>query len=299
MDRITIKTRARENFRKQWGELLLAVVLVEAALAVVSLLTLGVGSVAVTGPLAYALLYMYMKNMNGEKVHQMDLLQGFKKKFGESFLLNLLMSIVYIALVAVAVIVALILDALIMAVGGWNAFAAVGVINVLIVIAAVVFCIIIMLALFMAMYVLLVEEETGAVDALKKSLNLMNGNKGRVFVFMLSFLGWFVLSALTCGILLIWVLPYYYAASIILKKDIYENRAKAPVTAYNQTMDYAYAQEAVIPAAQESDAPEEPEKDGADAPEEPEKNDADTPEEPEKNGADAPEEPEKNDADAQ
>jgi uncharacterized membrane protein len=40
----------------------------------------------------------------------------------------------------------------------------------------------------------------------------MNGHKWEYFVLYLSFLGWFILSGFTMGILDLWVLPYYNLA---------------------------------------------------------------------------------------
>ena len=50
----------------------------------------------------------------------------------------------------------------------------------------------------------------------------MNGHKMDLFLFDLSFIGWHILSALTCGILYIYVMPYMYQARIIfIDKNIY------------------------------------------------------------------------------
>lgn len=40
----------------------------------------------------------------------------------------------------------------------------------------------------------------------------MRGHKGELFVMDLSFLGWWVLSAFTLGILSLWVSPYCWAS---------------------------------------------------------------------------------------
>lgn len=63
--------------------------------------------------------------------------------------------------------------------------------------------------------------------ALKRSKTLMNGHKMDAFVLDLSFIGWFLLSGLTCGIVgVFWVNPYYrqtdaefYAAIIAQQPD--------------------------------------------------------------------------------
>lgn len=49
--------------------------------------------------------------------------------------------------------------------------------------------------------------------AIQLSLSMTDGYKWRIFVFQLSYLGWYILDALTLGILgIFFVSPYYYAA---------------------------------------------------------------------------------------
>ena len=62
---------------------------------------------------------------------------------------------------------------------------------------------------------LIVDSDIFGVDALKKSREMMKGYKMDYFVFLLSFIGWFILGICTCGILYIWVMPYYYIANTI------------------------------------------------------------------------------------
>ena len=58
-------------------------------------------------------------------------------------------------------------------------------------------------------YLLATHPEIGAKQALKVSMKLMNGKKGELFVLDLSFLGWILLSGLTCGVLSVfYVSPY-------------------------------------------------------------------------------------------
>lgn len=58
-------------------------------------------------------------------------------------------------------------------------------------------------------YLLATHPEIGAKQALKLSMKLMNGKKGELFLLDLSFLGWILLSGLTCGVLSVfYVSPY-------------------------------------------------------------------------------------------
>lgn len=63
------------------------------------------------------------------------------------------------------------------------------------------------LAYSMSYFILLDNPEMSANDARKKSMEMMDGNKWRLFCLEFSYIGWLILSALTAGILSLWVLP--------------------------------------------------------------------------------------------
>lgn len=64
----------------------------------------------------------------------------------------------------------------------------------------------------LATYFLLDNPDMGALASITASKQAMRGHKGELFVMDLSFLGWWVLSAFTLGILSLWVSPYCWAS---------------------------------------------------------------------------------------
>ena len=63
----------------------------------------------------------------------------------------------------------------------------------------------------MTPFILADKPDVTAREALRMSRRMMAGNKGRLFVLVLSFFGWAILSAFTLGILaIVFVGPYYY-----------------------------------------------------------------------------------------
>lgn len=77
----------------------------------------------------------------------------------------------------------------------------------------------------MAPYLMAEYPEMGVREAIAKSKELMQGNKGRLFCLQLSFIGWQLLSALTLGIGGLWLMPYQNAATAAFYLDV-TNRAK-------------------------------------------------------------------------
>ncbi|WP_278825520.1 DUF975 family protein [Lactobacillus gallinarum] len=55
-------------------------------------------------------------------------------------------------------------------------------------------------------------KQVGATDGINASKELMKGHKMNLFIFDLSFLGWNILAAITCGLGYLWVTPYYQTA---------------------------------------------------------------------------------------
>lgn len=63
----------------------------------------------------------------------------------------------------------------------------------------------------MTFFILNDHPEMTASQAITESRRIMDGHKGELFVLGLSFIGWFILSMFTFGILLIYVIPYMQA----------------------------------------------------------------------------------------
>jgi uncharacterized membrane protein len=68
-------------------------------------------------------------------------------------------------------------------------------------------------------FILAEDDEISPNDALKKSKEMMYGYKMQYFLLGLSFIGWIILAILTCGIGLLWVLPYIQTSNA----KFYEN----------------------------------------------------------------------------
>lgn len=72
---------------------------------------------------------------------------------------------------------------------------------------------------------ILADTKCSPTQALKLSMRLTKGHKGDIFVFYLSFIGWFLLSSLTFGLLwLFYVAPYMNTAFAGLYEEL---KAKA------------------------------------------------------------------------
>ncbi|MDE6758285.1 MAG: DUF975 family protein [Clostridia bacterium] len=72
----------------------------------------------------------------------------------------------------------------------------------------------------MSYFILLDNPEMSANDARKKSIEMMKGNKWRLFCLQLSYIGWSILSAITLGILSLWVVPSLRTATAFFYQSL-------------------------------------------------------------------------------
>lgn len=63
-----------------------------------------------------------------------------------------------------------------------------------------------------AVFILAENPHMSALEAIRKSKEMMDGHKVDLFVLMLSFIGWELLGIITLGIAYIWVYPYMMTA---------------------------------------------------------------------------------------
>lgn len=94
-------------------------------------------------------------------------------------------------------------------------------------IATTILSIIISLRFAYATVILAEYPEISPREALQKSASLMQGNKWKLFCLDFSFIGWVILSILSCGIGFIWVTPYMNVARIAFYDEVANRRAAA------------------------------------------------------------------------
>lgn len=69
-------------------------------------------------------------------------------------------------------------------------------------------------------YLFLDDSRIGVIAAYRESKQLMAGNKGRLLYIFLSFIGWSILGTLSCGIGMLWVMPYMTQTSVEFYLDV-------------------------------------------------------------------------------
>lgn len=75
-------------------------------------------------------------------------------------------------------------------------------------IGGIVVIIIVELIFSQVLFILADNSDYSVLELMKESKNMMEGHKGRLFYLQISFLGWYALSLLSCGLALLWIKPY-------------------------------------------------------------------------------------------
>jgi uncharacterized membrane protein len=80
-------------------------------------------------------------------------------------------------------------------------------------------------------YILSEDPSIGAMDAIRKSKEMMYGNRWKLFCLGLRFIGWLLLCILTLGIGFIWLAPYMAVSMAKFYDDlVHGTSAAAPMT---------------------------------------------------------------------
>ena len=173
------------------------------AVAVIAVLLLGlivgalsftwVGPFIISGPLTLGVAIIVLKIVRGEKPEITNLFDGFS-----DFVRSLILYIINTIFVAL-----------------WSLlFVIPGIIK--------------HYSYSMSFYILKDNPELTANEARIKSMEMMNGNKWRLFCLDFSFIGWILLSMLTFGILMFWVSPYMEVAHAEFYQSLLPAPAEAP-----------------------------------------------------------------------
>ncbi len=184
LSRPELRRRARQQlggniFATGWLSLLLVFLLGDIILSAGSVVF--IGSLILMGPISYGMSKITLDLVRGKndgKVSFGDLFAGFTDDFLNTFLLGLMESI-FVFLWSLLFIIPGIVKSYSYA---------------------------------MAFYIQKDAEDKDWNACITESRKMMDGHKWELFVLDLSFLGWYIVGMLCCGIGMLWVIPYHEAA---------------------------------------------------------------------------------------
>jgi uncharacterized membrane protein len=181
-----LRSSTREQLKGKWGTAILLCLIFSIICGLPGYIPyLGaIISILLSGPLTLGLATCFLKLVRHEPFMFENLFDGFKK-FSSSVIAQLLITIFVF------------LWSLLLLIPGIIAY----------------------YRYSMVFYILSDNPEISAMDALKRSKEMMVGFKWKLFCLHLSFIGWALLGILTLGIGYLWLTPYIYGSIA----NFYEN----------------------------------------------------------------------------
>ena len=178
-----LKERAKAQlggnlFHNNWLLAVVSVLAVGAVMLAAGGISSGAATLILTGPLSYAICFMFLKqSRDSEQMLLNDLLCGFKDDFGQTLLIGL-MTTIFTALWSLLFVIPGIVK-------GYS--------------------------YSMAYYLKADHPEWNWKSCINESRAMMNGHKMDLFLLDLSFIGWYIVGALCLGIGTLWVEAYHSA----------------------------------------------------------------------------------------
>jgi uncharacterized membrane protein len=193
-----LRADARNQLKGKWGTAILLCFIYSILSSIVGFIVPYIGSVLnllITGPLSLGLAISFMNLVRNGSFKIEDLFDGFKS-FASALITQLLVGIFTF------------LWSLLLIIPG--------------IIAAYRYS--------MVFYILNDNPGISATDAINASKAMMAGYKWKLFCLHLSFIGWGILSILTLGIGLLWLIPYINAATANFYQNLVEAAGDNTVT---------------------------------------------------------------------
>lgn len=177
-----------------------------------------------TGAFTYGIVNLFLNLIRNSNGQVEDVFAGFKN-YGRTFIINLLLTIfkfLWSLLWFIPYIAAVIIVAIPMFSGERSSGSIFGGIAIIVLLTLIIS---ITLTIFLNRYALAYyiahdDRDISASDAIKKSIQLMKGNKIRLFLLQLSFIGWFILGTILLLIPLLWATAYLNATTAAFYDNI-------------------------------------------------------------------------------
>jgi len=194
MNRSELKTKAKKAISGKVFTLFAIMLIAMLVVGLITSITFGLASLLTAGGIMLATAMIYLGIVNKDcKPKIEDLMYGFKSGTFLNGFVGYLRYVVFVALWAMLLWIPGIVKAL---------------------------------AYSMMFYIMVDNPKMDAGEAQKKSIAMMKGYKGDLFVLYLSFIPWFILCGITFGLAAIYVVPYVNATVALYYEGLKKKSTK-------------------------------------------------------------------------
>lgn len=232
-----IRENAREALRGKWGKgagIVLAYLaffmlmgfiagIAEGVFGEESLMAnlIGIGTAIVQVPVVFGLTYAFIKLKRNEEVKAFDCVNLGFSNFGRAWkitlrtALKMLLPIVLIIVSIVAIYLGITIYIMSASLGmETTAFLTLLIVGLILYVVAMIVTLVVSLLYTLTTCVAYDNPNMTGLEVVNESARLMRGNRGKVFLLDLSFIGWAILTVFTLGIGYLWLLPYMQVALV-------------------------------------------------------------------------------------
>lgn len=230
-----IRKEARESLRGNWGKavgIVLAYMLISFIVGFVEGLA-GEGTILysiidlayaiISVPLSFGLIISFIKLKRGEEVKAFGFLKDGFSRFGKSWGIGW-HTFVRLLLPIVCLVLTIILMTVLILLGSESII--ITILGIALYIATLIYIVSRSFLYVLAYYIGYDKPELSSKECVKKSENLMTGNRGNYFLLQLSFIGWAILAVLSLCIGLLWLTPYIAIAEVCFYDRIVKPEVK-------------------------------------------------------------------------
>ena len=182
-----LMAQARESLRGRWGLAIGTFVVMQLIMIGVQMIPSvgGIGGLILTGPMSLGLVIFALSLSRNQDPRLPQIFEGFQR-FGVALGAYLLM-VLFVCLWLLLLIIP-----------GYIAI----------------------YAYSQIFYIIAEDANIGPLDAIRKSKEMMRGNKWKLFCLHLRFIGWALLCILTFGIGFLWLAPYMFISNAKFYDDL-------------------------------------------------------------------------------
>lgn len=228
-----IRKSAREALTGKWGKgalIILAYLAIFFVFGVIQSLfdeksimsnLLGIAMTIIEVPISLGVVYAFIKLKRGEEVKPFDFLEIGFSNFGRAWkislktLLKLILPVIGIlvgVLLMTGSLVSFTVESISDSTGEFSLL--VMVVGLIIYIATLIWCMVRSLLYSLTFYVAYDNPNMTSLEVVNESAKMMKGNRWKIFLLELSFIGWAILCIFTLGIGYLWLVPYMQVALV-------------------------------------------------------------------------------------
>ena len=256
-----IRKEAREALTGKWGKgvcIILAYLVIAFAISFIigffdedSLIgtILSIGEIIITVPLSFGFALAFLKLKRNEDIKAFGFINLAVDNFSRAWRITgrtLLKMIVPIIILVVAIFIyagIVVYSTMQLAIGEIQAAGIGLIVGVIIYIMAIIYVIVVSLLYSLTTYISYDNKEKTSLDVVNESARLMKGNRWKIILLELSFIGWAILAIFTFGIGYLWILPYMQVAIVCFYERLVQPKNNEDVPVEDETTNEGPIQE--------------------------------------------------------